>query len=415
LALIDKLSTNPILKKNKLVIFTESKETAEYLEKNLEDKFPKQTLCFTGLSSEIIREQILENFDAKARFPKDDYRILVSTEILAEGVNLHRSNVVINYDIPWNPTRMMQRVGRINRVDTKFDKIYTFNFFPTEQANNQIKLREAAETKINAFLTLLGGDAYLLTENEPIGSHELFNRLTSAKFITGEDGDEESELKYLQVIKNLRDKDPDIFEKIKRLPKKSRTARTDKNYSDHLLTYFRQGRIQKFFLVKSNDEPQELDFISAAKILEVAQKTKQQKIDKKFYDLLDKNKRAFFFATAEELPNVKIKGGRDSATQILRILKATMKDRRQFTEDQELYLKKVMTQIEEGGLPKQTTKITLQILNEEMKKNSIPTPLKILSILETNIPARLLESHFARSENQVINKREVVLSEYLNK
>src|SRR6202453_302374 len=86
----------------------------------------------------------------KVRYPKDDYRILVATEVLAEGVNLHRSHVVINYDIPWNPTRLIQRVGRVDRVDTKFEKIYTFNFFPTKKSNDLIKLREAAEAKIHA-------------------------------------------------------------------------------------------------------------------------------------------------------------------------------------------------------------------------------------------------------------------------
>ena len=159
------LSDHQILKKNKLIIFTESKETAEYLAENINKKFPGKALCFTGGSGAPVREQVIENFDAKARFPKDDYRILVSTEVLSEGVNLHRSNVVINYDIPWNPTRMMQRVGRINRVDTKFDKIYTFNFFPTKQSNDQIKLKEAAEYKINAFLSLLGDDTHPLTQN----------------------------------------------------------------------------------------------------------------------------------------------------------------------------------------------------------------------------------------------------------
>ena len=57
------------------------------------------------------------------------------------------------------------------------------------------------EAKISAFLSLLGGDAHLLTENEPIGSHELFSRLTSKEILTGEDESEESELKYLHVIK----------------------------------------------------------------------------------------------------------------------------------------------------------------------------------------------------------------------
>ena len=410
LAFIDKLSTNPILKKSKLIIFTESKETAEYLAKNIEAKFKNETLCFTGGSSALVRAQVIENFDAKVRLPKDDYRILVCTEILAEGVNLHRSNVVINYDLPWNPTRMMQRVGRVNRVDTKFDKIYTFNFFPTKQANDQIKLREAAEAKINAFLSLLGGDAHLLTENEPIGSHELFSRLTSKEILTGEDESMESELKYLHAIKNIRDKEPDTFEKIKHLPKKSRTAKTDKVQAGHLVTYFRRGRVQKFFIASSVGA-QELDFLAAAKTLEAIKDAKLQKIDKGFYSLLEQNKKAFIFATSEESLDVKKRGGRDSATQILRILKATMKDRRQFTEDQDLYLKKVITQLEEGGLPKQTTRVTLQTLNKAIEKGI--NPLKILSVLQSHISARLLEGHFAETTTNQFGKREVILSEYL--
>jgi superfamily II DNA or RNA helicase len=413
LAFIDRLEKDPILKKNKLIIFTESKETAEYLSKNIGIKFPKQALCFTGASSQLVREQVIENFDAKARDLKDDYRILICTEILAEGVNLHRSNVVINYDIPWNPTRMMQRVGRINRVDTKFDKIYTYNFFPTKQANDQIKLREAAEAKINAFLSLLGGDAQLLTENEPIGSHGLFDCLTSEKFITGEDEDEESELKYLHAIKNLRDKDPDIFEKIKKMPKKARTARADANHGDHLITYFRRGKLQKFFIANNNGDARELDFMAAAKILEADENEKQQKLGSNFYGLIEKNKNAFVWATTEELPAAKMRGGRDSATKILQIIKATMKDRRQFTDDQELYLKKAVARLEEGGLPKQTAKTALAALGEEIKKGI--NPLKILAVLEANIPKLLLESHFAESAGRNSGKREVILSEYLTR
>jgi len=225
LKFIAELSENKILKENKLIIFTESRETAEYLSRAIEKKVSGGVLTFSGESSAVIRDKVIDNFDAKARFPKNDYRILITTEVLSEGVNLHRSNVVINYDIPWNPTRMMQRVGRINRVDTDFDKIHTFNFFPTRQSNDQIKLREAAEAKIHAFISMLGTDARLMTEGEPIESFELFNRLLSKKTITGEDEHEESELKYLQIIKEIRDNDPDLFASIKQLPKKARTAR----------------------------------------------------------------------------------------------------------------------------------------------------------------------------------------------
>ncbi len=222
-------------------------------------------LCYTGDSGEATRDKVIENFDARSRHKNNDYRILVSTEVLAEGVNLHRSNTVINYDIPWNPTRMMQRVGRINRVDTTHDTIHTFNFFPTTQSNDQIKLKEAAEAKINAFLTLLGGDAELLTEGEPIGSHELFNRLISKQTLEGEKKDDESELKYLHAIKEIRDKKPDLFEKIKRLPKKARTAKYCPDHAHSLITYFRRGKLQKFYLAALQPDAQELDFITAAK------------------------------------------------------------------------------------------------------------------------------------------------------
>src|SRR5207237_8057881 len=110
--------------------------------------------------------RVMTTYDANAIQPSDDYQILVSTDVLSEGVNLHRSNVVINYDIPWNPTRLIQRVGRVNRVDTKFDSILTYNFFPTEDSNDLIKLREAAEAKIYAFIEMLGADARLLNEDE---------------------------------------------------------------------------------------------------------------------------------------------------------------------------------------------------------------------------------------------------------
>ncbi|MFH1767378.1 MAG: helicase-related protein [Patescibacteria group bacterium] len=404
------LGSRKLLREQKLIVFTESKETAQYLVKQLQQKLPNQVLAFTGGSSASTREKVIENFDARARFPKDDYRILITTEVLSEGVNLHRSNVVINYDIPWNPTRMMQRVGRINRVDTKFDTVYTFNFFPTQQGNNEIKLRESAEAKIEAFNSLLGVDARLLTDGESIESHELFSRLVSKQVITGEDEQQESELKYLHIIRGIRDKDPDLFASIKRLPKKARTGRKGKTKKSQLLTYFRKGKLQKFFLVDFKDA-QELDFITAAASLEIEPTAKRKELGGDFYDLLDKNKEAFEMATIEdELIEPKMRGGRDSATQVLRILKA-IKDYRQFTEEQEAYLKQVIKRLEVGGLPKQTTKKASQELNRVLEESS--SPLKLLAVLQKNVPNELLESHLIESSAQVAGPREVILSEYI--
>lgn len=407
LKFLDILSSHPILKKNKLIVFTESKETADYLNENLQ-KY--KVMKFTGGSSEYTRRKVIENFDPKAHSPRDDFRILISTEVLSEGVNLHKSNVVINYDIPWNPTRMMQRAGRINRVDTIFDKIYTFNFFPSKQSNDLIKLKEAAAAKIHAFITLLGNDARLLTENEEIESYELFNRLTSKEAIIGEDEGQESDLKYLKVIKDIREDNPDLFARIKFLPKKARTARIYKQKSNSLLTYFRKGKLQKFFMSAPQQESQELDFITTAEILEAKENTKREKLNPAFYPLLEKNKEAFEFATQEE-PEIKLTGGRDSATQVLKILKAISKDTRKFTEEQEDYLKIVIQKITEGALPKQTTKILLQELNNELKKTI--NPLTILAVLQKNIAPEFLKEHLSENAAQTSGPREVILSEYL--
>ncbi len=411
LAFVDILSSRPVLKENKLIVFTESGETADYLAGNLKNRFPDKVLAFTGASGVNVRGTVIENFDARARTPKNEYRMLITTEVLSEGVNLHRSNVVINYDIPWNPTRLMQRVGRINRVDTEFEKIYSFNFFPTEQSNEQIKLQEAAEAKIHAFITLLGTDARLLTEGEDVESHELFNRLISRKTITGEDEGQESELKYLQVIRGIRDNNPDLFEKIKRLPKKARTAKKDEGKANQLLTYFRKGKLQKFFMV-GKDQAEEVDFIRAARQLESQETTPRKKLPADFYDKLEKNKQAFAFATTEEDVEFNAQhGGSDSTRQVLKILKA-VSDFRQYTETQEAYFRRVINRLQDGSLPKQTAKTVLKDLRKELQTGR-PNALKALALLQNSIPDELLESHIAESAALTAGPREVILSEYL--
>jgi len=408
------LEHNTILKNSKIVLFTESRETAEYLADSINKKFNGEALLYTGSSSENIREKVIENFDARAKHPKDDYRILIATDVLSEGVNLHRSNVVINYDIPWNPTRMMQRVGRVNRVGTSFEKIYTFNFFPTKQANEEIKLKEAAEAKIHAFLTLLGGDAALLTEGEPIGSHELFNRLISKNSVTGENNGNDSELKYLTHIKKIRDTNPKLFDKIKQLPKKARSSKTDPLYHDHLITFFKRGKLSKFFLSNPQEAPIELDFITAAGILECTPETTRQVLPDKIYPLLEKNKRAFYEATPDEALSVQRRGGRDNATEIAKIIKLTLKSPQStLTEEQKNYLNTLLTRLTEGAIPKQTAKETIKKLDE--LKNEIANPQKVIAVLKLTIPERFLQTHYAESSENPASRREVILSLYLTK
>ena len=152
---IDRIKKDDNLKE-KSIIFTESKETGEYLYKKINEHFPGEVIFISserGLTNDgqfsikKARDMIVSDFDPRFEGENGKYRFLITTDVLAEGINLHRSNVVINYDLPWNPTRVLQRVGRINRVGTKHKKLFVYNFFPTESSENEIHLKASIEAK----------------------------------------------------------------------------------------------------------------------------------------------------------------------------------------------------------------------------------------------------------------------------
>jgi superfamily II DNA/RNA helicase/HKD family nuclease len=403
---VKKLKNVKELKNEKLIIFSESKETVEYLKANLIKAFGNTVISMTGDSSASVREEVISNFDANAEAKKDDYRLLVCTDVLSEGVNLHRSNVVINYDIPWNPTKLMQRVGRVNRVDTSFDTVHTFNFFPTTQANREIKLKEAAEAKISLFIETLGNDAKVLTEGEEIKAHDLFEQLNSVDTITG-GSEEKSELAYLKVIREVRDSDPDMFQKVKVLPKKARSARKSKEHQRAVVSYMQKGGIDKFYISENNDV-EELDFFTTATYLESDPSEKRKSITEEFYPLLSQNKERFKEDTTEKvIDNETI--GRGYRGKVVKILSSKdMQNCQKFTEEEEDYIKSVIKYVEEGALPKQT----LKKVSDGIDETGID-PMKILAVLRKNIDNRLLQKTRAETGARTEGPREIVISEYL--
>lgn len=415
IAFKEKLAKEKTIQNGKSIIFTESRETAEYLAENLKEVFGEKILNFTGQSHAADREIVLQNFDVNAKKKKNDFALLITTDVLSEGVNLHQANVVINYDIPWNPTRVMQRVGRINRVDTDFKDIYTYTFFPTEQSNEQIKLKELAQAKVQAFITLLGADAKLLTEDEETEGHGLFNKILSKSTITGEEeSDMPSELGYLQEIRKVRDEDPKLFEKIKRLPKKARSARAAEEKEDSLLTYFRRGKLQKFFIVKDGkfEDSQELDFTTAADKLSAKKTEKRKKVSSKYYELLEKN--LSMLTESTELEDVEFtskRGSRDNAARLVKILSAKqIRNFAGFTEDDEEYLDAVISELNAGSLPK---KITQKLYNKiEATPAILTNPVKVIGLLKTTLPDDFLQPTVKEHEVGHRAKKEIILSAY---
>lgn len=195
------LQNNNHIYGHKIIVFTESTETAEYLYNNLTDIYGKKVVCFSGQSSRTLKVEIEDSFNPKNKAKENDkYDLLITTDVLAEGVNLHRANVLVNYDLPWNPTRIMQRVGRINRVGTEFDRIYVFNFFPTAQSAKHMPLEDRILEKLQAFHDTLGEDIKYLSDDEEVSPQKLFSDLN--KDIDCEDEESTNpELAYLALIR----------------------------------------------------------------------------------------------------------------------------------------------------------------------------------------------------------------------
>jgi superfamily II DNA/RNA helicase len=252
------LLSNSINPEGKLVVFSESRETSEYLEKELKlNGFPR-TLCVHAGNRNRLRAVVQNNFDAnkEATEQADDYDILISTEVLAEGVNLHRSNVIVNYDTPWNSTRLMQRLGRVNRIGSVAPKIYNYVFYPTAKVDDDIELQKRAVMKLQAFHSALGEDSQIYSRNEEVGSFGLFDENLE------EERDES--LALLMELRQFKDKETARFRQIRNMPLRARVGRNDKSKPDTTLTFIRNEHRDAFCLIGADDEVEELTFVQSA-------------------------------------------------------------------------------------------------------------------------------------------------------
>jgi len=413
---IQELKQHEKLKKKQLVVFTESKETGDYLYENLIDKFPGQVMFYSSkggrhtdlqLTSKhtIARDMILDNYDPNSKTPVKDLRILIATDILAEGINLHRSNILINYDLPWNPTRVLQRAGRVNRLGTKHSNVYIFNFFPTTHSDEHLGLELNITNKIQMFHDILGEDAKYLSDGEEVGSRQLFDSLNNKKTYTGEDEEGDSELKYLEMMRSLRDKDPDLFEKIKKLPKKARSGRkTTTVEKDKLVTFFRLGKLKKFYS-NQGGESDEITFFDAVNMLECKPDTKRASIpSEKYFHMLDTNKARFELDTTQGEED-KVKGGASNVKYIEKRMKdVAFRRYKGFTDSDEEFILGVKQMIQQGLMAKKTAQKIKKVLEKE------DDPLQMLHILQRHIRSVAVDE-IQNGKSPIT--REVILSGYL--
>jgi hypothetical protein len=257
--LAKKLFDKTINKEEKLVVFSESKETTSYLFEELKKSGFDKILVVDSKNRKDKFPFVKANFDANIPLTeqKDDYNMVISTEVLAEGVNMHRANIIVNYDTPWNSTKLMQRIGRVNRIGSKASNIHIFNFFPTAKVNSDIELEKKAIMKLQAFHSAMGEDSQIYSQDEVTESFGLFDKTVN------EEKDEK--LRILLELRKFKRDNPDLFKQIKNMPIRARVGRKSPVLKGATITFIRNEKRDAFLLVKESGDIDELTFLQAEK------------------------------------------------------------------------------------------------------------------------------------------------------
>ncbi len=276
----------------KIVVFSSYADTASYVQDRLvQDGF--RSLLYSGSSNNTERNEVRRNFDAS--YPQheqsDNYDIIVATDALSEGFNLNRSGIIVNYDIPYNPTRVVQRIGRINRINKMmFDNLYIFNFFPTDIGEETTLIRGISTLKMLLINNIVGSDTRTLTPDETLQSY-FKNQYDEAN---NENSERSWDTDYINAFNSIKHNAP-LIEKTLSIPERARIVR--KNQSEICAVSFAK-RGNNFLFAIAYDFDTKAHILPAEKVLCHFKAESNEKgfeydsaMDKKFEILRDEIKR----------------------------------------------------------------------------------------------------------------------------
>jgi superfamily II DNA or RNA helicase len=294
----------------KIVVFSMYADTVLYVGKELQ-KVGIPTFVYTAKNTKSDRKVVRENFDAGLSKDKQDnsYKVLVATDALSEGVNLNRAGRVVNYDIPYNPTRVIQRVGRINRIDKKmFNELYIDNYFPTELGEKETNIKGVSTLKMQIFNSVVGNDTRTLTEDETPESFFIdeFRRATT---------EEESWDTLHREVYEQAKRNNDVIEKANKIPMRARLVRNGRQVQVGVGVGIRGEN--KIYALKTNEQ---VELVDAEKVLNKFSANQDEigeKADDQFGAVFNSLKEKLF----EIPPMGQMSRNRTDVVQILRTVK----------------------------------------------------------------------------------------------
>ena len=244
------LKSDPRIAGRKVIIFSEYRSTAKYLEKELKADGFKGVFEIDG-QSKVDRHEMIQRFapyynDTTSGEVSDEIKILIATDVLSEGLNLQDAGLLINYEIHWNPVRLMQRIGRVDRrrsaaIEEKMiadhpdlaagrDTVHYWNFLPPDELDSLLGLYGTVATKTLRISKMFGIEGKkLLTEDDDYDALGDFN----AQYEGHTTPTEEVSLAYLELLKA----NPGYLEDVKNLPEKMYSGKSASSAKGYFFCY----------------------------------------------------------------------------------------------------------------------------------------------------------------------------------
>ena len=252
--LLDRLSKKP-LNDGKVLIFTQYADTARYLYDNINPGGKKQDIEVI-YSGDKKKSRVVGRFAPKAnpeyRFLPGDTELntLITTDVLAEGLNLQDCDKIINYDLHWNPVRLIQRFGRIDRIGSDYDVIYGFNFLPETELERQLGLHAVLHARIQEIHDTIGEDAAILDNTERLNEeamYAIYEKKGAQLSLFEDDEDQMIDINEAEeIMRQLRNERPEEYQRIANLRDGIRSGKPsqDKGY----YVFCQSGRFQQLYL-----------------------------------------------------------------------------------------------------------------------------------------------------------------------
>lgn len=339
-------SLSRLLKENeerKIVVFSSYSDTVNYLRDQLKRKGHERVMSYTGSdATEAAKKSVRNNFDAS--IPEDqqenDFDILLATDAISEGFNLHRAGVIINYDIPYNPTRVIQRVGRINRINKKvFDSLHVYNCFPTAIGEEETRVKKISTLKIQLINAVLGSDTKTLTKDEELES------FFKDEFTKSEAENEQVswDAVHREEYDGAKD-DPELLQQALQVPPRSRIRRS-MSKTPGVVVFGQKGDHSVFTLAPAKQDAQVISAEVAVDLFQADRKERAEEVSQEFGSVFALAREKLF--AKHEMP--KIKGRRADAIKNLTALGKSLTKSTDHCEDVARIIK-TLDDISEGTL-----------------------------------------------------------------